>query len=133
MASQANITVKKNDGTTDIVWTGTYGAAGENAPALWRSETVGSAPGHKPNLELKTRWNGPKTARRVEANFVYPQIATDSTTGLTTVVNVIPISVSAAIPNACPSTDINEAVSQCFNLLVATLVKDSFKTGFAPT
>lgn len=133
MASLANITVKKNDGTTDIVWTGICPSSGDGVPALWRSDTVGSAPGHKPVLELSTRYNGARTARRVDAKFIYPQIATDSTTGLTTVVNRIVGNVSFAIPDACPTTDINEAVSQAFNLLVATLVKDSFKTGFAPT
>lgn len=133
MASLANITVKKNDGTTDIVWTGVCPSSGDGVPALWRSETVGSAPGHKPTLELSTRYNGARTARRIDGKFIYPQIATDSTTGLTTVVNRVVANISMAVPDACPTTDINEAVSQMFNLLVSTLVKDSFKTGFAPT
>lgn len=133
MPSMANITVKKNDGTTDIVWTAVCPSSGDGVPAIWRSETVGSAPAHYPALEMRTRYNGQKTARRVDFNFVYPQTATDSTTSLVSVVNRVPIQLSAAIPMNVPATVIAEAVSQAANLLASTLVKDAMKAGFAPT
>lgn len=133
MPSMANITVKKNDGTTDIVWTAATPSAGDNVPAIWRSETVGSAPAHYPTLELRTRYNGQKTARRADINFVYPQIATDSTTSLVSVVNRLPIQTTAAVPMGMPASDINEAVAQYANLLKDALIQASLKAGFAPT
>lgn len=133
MPSMANITVKKNDGTTDIVWTGVCPSSGDGVPAIWRSETVGSAPAHFPMLELRSRYNGQKTARRMDVNYVYPEIATDSTTSLVSVVNRIPFQLTAAIPQGVPATVIAEAVSQFANLLASTLLKDSFKSGFSPT
>lgn len=133
MPSMANITIKKNDGTTDIVWTAACPSSGDGVPAIWRSETVGTAPAHYPTFELRSRYNGQKTARRMDANFVYPQTATDSTTSLTTVVNRVPIQISAAIPTNVPAAVIAEAISQAANLLASTLVKDSMKAGFAPT
>lgn len=133
MPSMANITVKKNDGTTDIVWTGVCPSSGDGVPAIWRSETVGSAPMHYPTLEVRSRFNGQKTARRVDSNFVYPQIATDTTTSLVSVVNRATFQSSAAIPMGMPAADIAEAVSQYANLLTAALIKDTHKSGFAPT
>lgn len=133
MPSMANITVKKNDGTTDIVWTAACPSSGDGVPAIWRSETVGSAPAHYPTLELRSRSNGQKTARRMDSNFVYPEIATDSTTSLVSVVNRIHFQLTAAIPQGTPATVIAEAVSQFANLHAATLIKDAYKAGFAPT
>lgn len=133
MPSMANITVKKNDGTTDIVWTAVCPSSGDGVAAIWRSETVGTAPAHYPVLELRSRSNGQKTARRMDVVYAYPQTATDSTTTLTTVVNRIPFQLTAAIPSNVPATVIAEAVSQFANLLASTLLKDSFKAGFSPT
>lgn len=133
MPSMADITVKKNDGTTDIVWSAATPSAGDNVPAIWRSETVGSAPAHYPTFELRTRYNGQKTARRADGNFVYPQIATDTTTSLVSVVNRLPIQFTAAVPLGMPASDINEAVAQFANLLKASLIQASLKAGFAPT
>lgn len=133
MPSMANITVKKNDGTTDIVWTAACPSSGDGVAAIWRSETVGSAPAHYPTFELRSRYNGQKTARRMDGVFVYPETATDSTTSLVSVVNRIPFQFTAAIPQGTPSAVINEAVSQFANLLASTLIKDANKAGFAPT
>lgn len=133
MPSMANITVKKNDGTTDIVWTAACPSSGDGVAAIWRSETVGTAPAHYPVFELKSRNNAQKTVRRMDVVAVYPQIATDSTTSLTSVVNRIPLTLSMAIPTGVPAATVNEAVSQFANLLASTLVKDSFKAGYAPT
>lgn len=133
MPNMANITVKKNDGTTDVVYTQQAPSAGDRSPSVWQNLTVGSAMGHRPSLALTARPNGAGTARRVETQFVWKQVSTDSTTGLVSIVNSLPISLSAAIPDGMPDTDVNEAISQCFNLHASTLVKDCFKTRFAAT
>jgi hypothetical protein len=128
----ANITVKKNDGTTDIVWTALTPAAGDDSPALWRSETVSAVNAFKPRLELKSRWTQDKKSRHVEGYVVYPVTQTDTGAGLTTLIGQIPINVKAVLPQQYDAAIINEAVSQAMNLFASTLAKDSFKAGFAP-
>lgn len=133
MPQFANITVKKNDGTTDVTYTGVIPSGGDKTPAVWRSQSAGTAVAFQPTLQLRAQSNGPKTARRVETSFVYQQTAVDSTTGLTQVVNRLPITVSAAVPMEMPQNVIDEAISQCFALHSSTLIKDCFKTGAAAT
>jgi hypothetical protein len=128
----ANITVKKNDGTTDIVWTALTPAAGDDSPALWRSETVSAVNAFKPRLELKSRWTQDKKSLHVEGYVVYPVTQTDTGAGLTTLIGQIPINVKAVLPQQYDAAIINEAVSQAMNLFASTLAKDSFKAGFAP-
>jgi len=129
----ADITVKKNDGTTDIIYVAMSPSSGDGVPAVWRNETGGTASAFKPTLSLSTKYNGPKTARRAQIEYRYPQTATDSTTSLVSVVNTCPISATFAFPVEMPQTALDEAISQFANLLVSTLMKSALKTGFAPT
>lgn len=133
MANMADITVKKADGTTNITYTALSPSAGDSVPAVWRSETAGSAPGFKPVLKLWSKNNGPRTARRVEYTFSYPQTATDSTTGIVSVVNVPIGGGYFVLPNEVPDAVMAEFVEQGVNLLGSALIKTSIKAGFAPT
>lgn len=133
MPNMANITVKKNDGTTDITYTAMIPSAGDKSPAIWRSTTVGSAPSHNPEMRMTSRNNGTGTARRVEVVSQYPTLVTSPADGKVSVADKVVLDLSVVIPQGMPTTDINEAVSQFCNLIAATLVKDSFKAGFSPT
>lgn len=132
MPSMANITVKKNDGTTDVTYTAQVASAGDKSAALWRDVTTGAAPGHNPSYQMTSRSNGALTARRVDTKYVYPQTAT-ATDGSVQIVNQLILESSGVIPQGMPTASINEGCSQGLNLLSATLSKDSFKAGFAPT
>lgn len=132
MPQAGNITVKKNDGTTDIVYTSVVASAGDKTPAIFRSNTVGTAVAQRPELKVMSRDNGPLTARRVESAYVYPVLAT-GTDGKVNVVDKIILNVTGVVPKTALDTDVNEAVSQCFNLHAAVLLKDTFKSGYAPT
>jgi hypothetical protein len=132
MTAMADLTVKKADETTNIVYTAKVASAGDRAPAIWKSTTVGTAPSHNPGLTLTSRSNADGKVRRVEFAYTYPQTATASD-GSVSVVNLAQISGSAAIPQGMPQTDLNEAVAQCMNCLASTLVKSCFKDGYAPT
>lgn len=132
MPNMANITVKKNDGTTDVVYTAVVPSAGDKTPAIWKNQTIGTASAHRPELKLMSRENGTSSARRVEGVFTYPTLVTGSD-GKLHVADKVIMNVSGVVPKGMPDADVNEAVSQCFNLFVATLLKDSFKTGYAPT
>jgi hypothetical protein len=132
MAAMADITVKKADEATNIVYAMKVASAGDRAPAIWKSTTVGTAPAHNPGLTLTSRSNADGKVRRVEFSYAYPQTATASD-GSISVVNLAQISGSAALPQGMPQADLNEAIAQCMNLLASTLVKTSFKDGYAPT
>lgn len=133
MATMADITVKKADGTTNIVWTALTPSAGDSVPAQWRSETVSTQVNGKPTASLMSRYNKERSVRRVETQLRYPQSYTDSTTGLIAIVNTVPVTISAAIPTGVPDTVVAEAVAQAANLFASTLFQTSFKSGFAPT
>lgn len=132
MPQIANITVKKNDGTTDVIYTAVVPSAGDKSPAIWRNQTVGSAAGHQPQVQMTSRANGTGTARRVELTGTYGSLVTGSD-GKVNVGDRVIVQMSAVIPLSMPTADVNEAVSQLLNVLSSTLVKDSVKTGFSPT
>jgi hypothetical protein len=132
MAAMADITVKKADETTNIVYTGKVASAGDRTAAVWKSETVGTAPAHNPSFSLTSRSNGDGKVRRVEHAGAYPQTAT-AADGSVTVVNIAQGSGSFAIPQGMPQTDINEFVAQYCNMLASVLIKASIKAGYAPT
>jgi len=132
MPAQANLTVKKNDGSTDITYTAVQASGGDKSPAIWRSNTVGTAPGHRPELRVSAQPNGPGTARRVNFQFTYPVTATGSD-GKVYVSNRCNLEITGVMPLDMPDSDLNEAVSQGLNLAAATLTKDQFKSGFAAT
>jgi hypothetical protein len=127
----ANITVKKNDGTTDVIYTAVVPSAGDKSPAVWRNNTVGTAASHRPEFRTVARANGTGTARRVDISGVYPYTVT-GTDGKITVADKFTFVGSALVPSGMPDADVNEAVSQTLNLMASTLIKDSVKAGYAP-
>lgn len=132
MPSQSNLVVLKNDGTTSVTFTAFVPSSGDKNAALWRNTAVGSAAAHQPTFTLQSRNNGTGTARRVEGSLVYPTTVTGSD-GKISVADKAIISISGIIPQGMPSADINEAVSQAMNIFKDNQIKDSFKTGYAPT
>lgn len=132
MPQMANVTIKKNDGATDVLYTAVVPSAGDKTPAIWKNQTVGTANAHRPELKLQSRDNGPNSARRLDGIFSYPTLVT-GTDGKTNIADKAIFNISGVIPKGMPDADVAEAVSQCFNLCAAALLKDSFKTGYAPT
>lgn len=136
MPTMASITVKKFDGTTDIVYDALSASGGDGSPAFWRQDTgaaAGLPVGLRKLFKLWTTWNGPKTARQMKFNFVSPYAVQDSTTTLYSAKDRVVVDGIMTIPQAIPASEINEAIYQACNLLAATLVKQSGASGFAPT
>lgn len=131
MAAMADISVNKADETTPITYSQVAASAGDRTPALWKCTSVGNAPSHNPSATLSSRWNEKKTARRLDFTYAYPQTAT-AADGSISIVNVLPIQMSAVVPQGMPQTMIDEAIAQAMNLLASTLIKTSLKSGFAP-
>lgn len=133
MPSAANITVKKNDGTTDIVYTTVEPSSGNATPATWKSQTVGTAPAHQPEFRLSSRDAKSGASRALRSTYVYPQVATDTTTSVTSVIDRASAATDWTFPKGMDQAVINEFVSQYANLLVSTLVKDCVKQGYSAT
>jgi len=128
-----DLTVKKNDGTTDAIYIQKTNAGGDTGQALWRYDAH-AAPyiGLKPEFRFGTKFNGPRTARRVMLQYVYRSYATDSTTGVSSLVGAIPWTITGAIPLNVPQADIDESISQMFNLTDHATFQAWLKTGYAP-
>jgi len=133
MTAAADITVKKADGTTDIIWSVLAGSGGDNSPAIWRSNTAIGTIGQRPTFQISSKWNGPRTARRVDFVGSFPSVYTNSTTGQTEVRGTIPVTVSFGVPVNIASADLNEAAAQLCNLVASALAKGAVSTGYAPT
>jgi F420-dependent methylenetetrahydromethanopterin dehydrogenase len=131
MPAMANITVKKNDAVTDITYSAVAASGGDASPATWKSSTVSTVPAFRPTFVVKSEWNGPKTARRLLTEFRYPTVVTDGS-GKQSISDTMILTCTGTVPQGMTDTDINEACSQALNLMAATLVKDSFKSGYAP-
>lgn len=136
MPSMASITVKKSDGTTDIVYDAIAGSGGDGSPAVWRQDTGANAAlpiGLRNVLKFWTVNNGPKTARLAKFNFVSPYAVQDSTTTKFSASDRVVIEGVMTVPSAIPAANINESIYQACNLLAATLIKQAASAGYAPT
>jgi len=133
MAAIANVTVKKADGTTDIVYTAIQPASGDGQFAIWRQENTAVPVAFRPVLKMKVTDNGPKTARKPHLEYSYPFTYVDSTTGLTKLAHLELSSADWLLPTEVPDATIAEAVCQFTNLMVAAHIRDSVKAGISPT
>jgi hypothetical protein len=135
MPSMASITVKKADGTTDIVYDQVSASGGEGSPAVWRQDTgaaAGLPVGLRSAFKLASKWNGPKTARQLTFEFNLPYAVQDTTTTLYSAKDKVVMTGIITMPQGIPSSVLNE-VNQALNLLASTLVKTSAQAGYAPT
>lgn len=132
MPNMAAITVKKNDGTTDVVYTNVAASSGDKTPAVWRNNTVGTAAAHRPEFTVSSQSNGPRTARRLLIKGTYPTLVTGSD-GKVSVADRFIFDATVVVPQGMPDADVNEGASQMCNLIASTLVKDQIKSGYAAT
>lgn len=133
MPQAANITVKKNDGTTDVIWTLQTPSGGDGVAALWRNDTVSGPIAVRPTLTSMAKWNGPRTVRQYTSEVTWPEAYTETTTGLVRKNNVGRVVITGFLPPGMDTNQLNELVSQAVNLFASTLHKDSMKQGYAPT
>lgn len=133
MTTATDITVKKYDGTTDILWSLISASAGDKSPAIWRSGTASGTVGQKPVFTISARPNADGTVRRIDVGCKFPAVYTNSTTGQTEVRSTATFSGSFAVPQNMTAVDIQEFSYQLCNLLTVTLVKNTIVAGYAPT
>lgn len=131
MPAFANITIKKRDGTTDVIYTGVQPAAGDRSNAVWENQTIGTARSHRPTLRAKSQDNGAKTARRVDLAFDWPQTTTGSD-GRVYVTDRASHKGSTVVPTNMTTANVEEFAYQMGNLYAAALIKSMHVDGYAP-
>lgn len=131
MPNIANIVVKKNDNVTDITYTGQVASSGDGSPAIWKSTSVGTASAHQPEFRLLSREAQKGAKRALRSTFVYPQIATNTTTGVTSVIDRATFSTDWTLSKGMTAADINEAVSQYAALCASALIKQCVQQGYS--
>lgn len=131
MAAIANITIKKADGTTDVVYTALTGAPGDGAPAKWRNEDVTLPIGQRATLTALAKPNGRADARQVQIRVRRPVVRVVNS--VPTLIGTIPFEINATLGEQYTQAEIDEAVAQSLNFAAVVAIRDVFKTGYAPT
>lgn len=132
MPNMANITVKKADNTTDVVYTAASPSAGDKVAAVWKNHTVGTVLGARPSFSLTASDNGTKKARRLRSSFIWPKARTDMS-GNVIVSGGASSESSHLIPQDMTSTEIAEYVAQYANLMASALIKQCLNDGYSAT
>jgi len=130
MPTMASITVKANDGTTDVVYAALAGSSGETIPAKWRNDAAGGIAAFRKQAKVTAK-AGAGSKRVVETLFVVPIVRTD-TNGNTTQVSAHTVRVISTLDFSDSQSVIDEAVSQGVNFAASALVKNANKEGYAP-
>lgn len=133
MTTIADITVKKADGTTNILWSAITGSGGDKSPALWRSNSTVGTVGQKPWFQVVTNSNQGKTGRRVSISAQYPMVYTDTTTTLTQIRDKGTFSGDFFVPGNLDAVNAGEFAAQIANLIASAMVVGSITSGYAPT
>jgi hypothetical protein len=133
VSSISNITVKKDDGATDIIYVAKSPSSGDGTPARWRADSAGTADAFKPELTVAGHLNGGGTARWLNFRYTMPHVFTDSTTSLSAVNSRAQASLDMSFPVSMPDSVTNEFVSQFCNLVNKTEIRTIMKEKFPPT
>ena len=95
MPQMANIIVK-DDSNVDVVFVALTPSSGDTTQAQWRADALGSTPAFAPAVAAKTQYNGPKTARTVSINGIFP--VTRTVGGVEDIIAKQPFSVNTLVP-----------------------------------
>jgi len=125
MSSAANITVKKNDGSTDVVYSVLQGMSG-TTPAQYKAPALGATPATQPELRVHSRQNQSNVGK-VIATFMYPYSVVNSTTGLTSIEKRETFRLEYTGSLDVPQATRDEAASQGMNLLASSAFKTMLK------
>lgn len=127
MPALANLTVKKNDGTTDVVYTGTSPGSGDS-PAVHYGPALGATAATRPELRTTAKRHADGSGYTVKGTFMYPFHVLNSTTGVTSVVKRAMAKAEFTSSTEIPTATNDEAVSQSVNLF-ASAWKQACKDG----
>lgn len=132
MPTMADITIKKDDGTTNVTYTAVVAAGGDKSPAVWRDNGFGGTPGQRPEVRCTSQSTADNSGRKMTINFTYPSLYTDASTGLTKVGTRANAKVELYVPAEMPDAFAAEFGAQFGNLLAADLIEACMTAGYAP-
>lgn len=130
MPAMANITVKKFDNVTDIVFASQQPSAGDNQPAIWKCESVGTVLSGRPSFSLVARNNGSAKARRLTCSFLYPKVRTDAL-AQTVVAGGASGDATFLIPQDMTLIEIQEFSAQMTNIIANALIRSCLVSGYS--
>jgi len=131
MPTMADITIKKNDGTTDVVYVKLTASGGDKSPAIWRLSAATGTNGQKPELRMTSQSNAAQTGRSFDIAFTYPEVYTD-VNSVTQVRSRGNFKGSGFMPADLSDAAAEEFGAQLGNLLASALIEESMTVGFAP-
>lgn len=135
MPAMADFTALKADNVTGITYTVVTGSSGDNTDAIWR-QSIGQPaavpPSLFPHMYMKSKWNGPKTARVFDMRFVGPILVLNSTTGLYSASDRVVGSASLLVPQGAKTADVNEMINHALTGWASSIFKSSIQAGYAP-
>lgn len=127
----SDITVKKQDGTTDIIYS-TVAGASSNSPAIWRGANGGYSPGAKPEFRISSGPSGsPANGRRIPVSYSYPSLTTGSD-GIQRITGRFNFTGHVTFTNDMLDVDRAEGAYQLGNLMAHVTTKTAMFSGFAP-
>lgn len=110
MPQIGNLSAKKFDGTTAVTLTAIQPSAGDQ-PAVWRDNSTGSAPRFRPELTYSVKTSGDRRSKRGYLKFRVPQLSTNTTTGVVSVVNEALFEIRTVIPVEMPESAVKDAAA----------------------
>lgn len=105
--------------------------ASGTSSALWYLRE-GANPSVYPNIEMSSQKGATNATRKVKLTVRVPVPTTDST-GATRSAAAMTFDISAAVPDIVPDSIRDDAIAFVSEAMASTLIKSSFKVGFAPT
>lgn len=132
MPSIVSITVKKNDGVTDVIFGAVTGASGDT-PAQWFAPALGATPQTRPELRFSSKRNGKTGITKLVGTVMMPYTVVNTTTGITSVEKRLIYRIEAPFDPAIPSSVQDEGISQAVNLFASLHAKAQIKEGAAST
>jgi len=133
MPSMADLSVKKADGTTVVVYNALAPSSGDRTAAQFRQETASPVAANRPTFTISSKASANGKARIVEYTFLYPLTYTDTTTNITSVLASVKASGSFIFSKDISDVVLSEAAAQMANVLSSTLIQSVFKSGYAPS
>lgn len=131
MPQMADVTVKAADGTTNVVYVSKVPSAGDKSPAKWTADAASTTRDHRPVATLMSKDNGDRSARVMTYVGNVPIVRTID--GVPTVVARVPANFEIRVPGGITDVETGEAVARHVNFCAASLPKQVFVDGYAPT
>lgn len=132
MPQMADVTVKKADGTTDIVYNQVTPSGGDKSPAVWRCNADSTIPAHRTELRMTAGFNDKRTARRTEITGTAPYVVTDVNGKAVIAGRVNFNGDSVYADQSIPDAFVVEKITQYINFCSAPLIVACRTAGYAP-